>query len=440
MIRTSIFLPVVFSSVLLVAPSVAGAQVRPPSTDSLSARLRVLERTVDSLRNASAVQQQQIMDLDERGVSRSAPDSASRRMASSRGIYGKPFLKRFGGGTAVGGYVDAQYRYDQAAKRGVFDQQRLVPFIFSEITDRLHFGTEIEFEHAASIEVEDGQASGAGEVKVEFATLDYRIFDALNVRGGLLLSPLGRFNLMHDSPLNDLTDRPLMAQQIIPTTLSEPGMGFFGTLYPSEKTLLSYEVYLVNGFTDRIFDGGLLRVREGRSAGDEENNTGKSLVGRLAFSPFLGLELGASTHRGPFDEAGNTLRIAALDLTLQRGPFELLGEYGAVAVEWPGGAPPAGMDDNQRGYYVQSNVHFGHGWLTPATSSVFTAVGRWDEVDFASGVDGDDVRRFTLGLNWRPVEAAAFKTDVQWNTATAPGSTRREFTGRRFLLSMASYF
>ena len=57
---------------------------------------------------------------------------------------------------------------------------------------------------------------------------DFRLSEALNFRGGVILSPLGSFNLLHDSPLNDLTARPVVSRQIIPSTLSEAGMGFFG--------------------------------------------------------------------------------------------------------------------------------------------------------------------------------------------------------------------
>ena len=45
-----------------------------------------------------------------------------------------------------------------------------------------------------------------GEVKLEYAVMDFRLRDGLNFRGGVVLSPLGRFNLLHDSPLNDLTE------------------------------------------------------------------------------------------------------------------------------------------------------------------------------------------------------------------------------------------
>ena len=46
--------------------------------------------------------------------------------------------------------------------------------------------------------------------------------------------PVGKFNLLHDSPLNDLVDRPMVWRMIIPSTWFEAGAGIYGTLYPSE--------------------------------------------------------------------------------------------------------------------------------------------------------------------------------------------------------------
>ncbi|MDQ3809224.1 MAG: hypothetical protein M3336_02935, partial [Chloroflexota bacterium] len=329
----------------------------------------------------------------------------------------------------------------------------LIPFLFAEITDKLHFGTEIEFEHGANIEVEDGEAEGFGEINIEFATLDYSLSEALNLRGGIILTPLGRFNLVHDSPVNDLTDRPLVDQGIIPTTLSEAGFGLFGTIYPTGRSLVSYELYLVNGFTDGVLTESSVRVRDGRGLRGEDNNFAKSVVGRLAFSPFLGLELGASAHTGKYgsrgsdEDGGDTtvagdgrLTIWALDATWQRGRFELLGEYGHVNIDLPDVLRDAGVADAQDGYYVQANYHFGHGWIPPTASSVFTGVVRWDRVDFSRGAPGDVLERLSLGLNWRPVEDAVLKSDFQWNWPTAPGSTRRGAPERRVLVSLATYF
>lgn len=436
----------------LLAPSLAHAQQdTTASTDSLARTVGRLQRELAEVRAEAARQNARLMELDERSTPSSVPgkggsDSARRTLASTQGIYGKPFVKRFGSGTAVGGYVDFEYTNAIDAHTSVFDQRRLIPFIFSEITDRLHFGTEIEFEHAAKIEVDGGQAEGAGEIKVEFATLDYAIHERFNVRGGLLLSPLGRFNLVHDSPVNDLTDRPLVDLDILPSTFSEPGVGVFGTFYPSARSLLSYELYLVNGFTSGIVTAQGVRVRKGVGLSETDNNFGKSVVGRVALSPFLGLEVGASMHQGRYASADavfsgtERLTIAALDATWQRGPLELLGEYGRVKADLPAAVVLAGADGEQQGYYVQANYHFGHGLVPPKASSVFTAVARWDEVDFARNATGDLAQRFTTGLNWRPVEDAALKADFQWNWRTAAGSSNRGPADRRVRVSMASYF
>jgi hypothetical protein len=384
-------------------------------------------------------------------------DTIPRRASSTRGIYGKPFVRRFGAGTAVGGYVSTEYRSEYVnalgARQSVFDQHRLVPFIFSEITDRLHFGTEIEFEHGTKLEVEDGAAEGAGELNVEFATLDYRFTDALNLRGGLILSPIGRFNLTHDDPVNELTDRPLVARQVIPGTLSEAGFGFFGTLYPSERSLVSYEAYVVNGFNEELVELGpgerRLEVREAPGTRGADGSATKNFVARIGFSPFLGLEVGASAHTGEYGEgvapAGapdidRSAHMLALDWSWSRGPFEILGEAARLRVDLSDSLRAAGVSNGRDGFYVQANYRFGFGWLVPKPTSFFTAVTRWDQLDFASRVTGDEQRRFTLGLNWRPVGDAAFKSEYQWNWTAPIGTTQREPLERRVLLSIATYF
>ena len=174
-----------------------------------------------------------------------------------------------------------------------FDQVRFIPFIYSQVTDRIQVAAEIEFEHGGTDNNQDD-----GEVKVEFATFDYLIEDWVNFRAGILLTPLGRFNLLHDSPLNDLTHRPLVSRFIIPTTLSEAGLGLYGTFYPTRLSKVDYEFYLTNGF-----DGNnkLFSEKDGtsKSKGSEktDNNENKAIVARIGVSPFLGVEVGGSTPR-----------------------------------------------------------------------------------------------------------------------------------------------
>ena len=172
---------------------------------------------------------------------------------SGRLVYAKPFVAA--PKAIVGGYIDIQYRTHQKGVletgdyndiRGLqgttngFDQQRFVPFIYADITEHVKFASEIEIEHGIR---------GAGEIEIslEFAHIDYLVNEPFNIRAGILLIPIGKFNLLHDSPLNDLTDRPLVAQFVIPSTMSETGAGFYGTFYPGRTSKLDYELYFTTG-------------------------------------------------------------------------------------------------------------------------------------------------------------------------------------------------
>lgn len=437
----------VFATILAATPTALRAQ-----QDSLTRRLELMQHQIDSLRRAAERTTERLIAIDERVVAAPRPatgDTSRRALPSTLGIYGKPFVRRFGSGTSVGGYVDLEFANNFSTNARSFDQHRMVPFIYSEITDRLHFGTEIEFEHGVRIENVDGRAEGAGEINVEFATMDYRLTEGLNLRAGVILSPLGRFNLVHDSPINDLTDRPLVSRQVIPSTLSEAGAGLFGTIYPSGNSLLSYELYAVNGFNAEVgkpdADGRLpIRDAQGKR-GDLEGRAPIDLVGRLTLSPFLGLELGASAHTGAYGEDLNTqparnATIWALDATLNRGPFDLLGEFARLTVDLDPAVRAPKVGDGREGYYVQANYHFGQGWITPAATSAFTGALRYDWIDYNRGVRGDEARRATVGLNWRPVPDAAFKSELQFERAKPAGGSNFGTSTRRMVLSLATYF
>lgn len=330
------------------------------------------------------------------------------RPAVEGGVYDKPYLKKSSNGTAIGGYIDHELFWNDKAK--TFDQHRFIPFLFSEVSDRIHVAAEIEFEHG-------GNPSSDGEVKLEFATLDIAFHEAATLRGGVILSPLGRFNLLHDSPQNDLTNRPLVAREIIPTTLSESGMGLFGTFYPSEAAVMGYELYVVNGFNEAAGT----RLRSGRGSQKADNNEQKSIVGRLNYSPAIGMEFGGSFHVGAYDDAGDkNLSILALDGSWNRGAIDLRGEYAQANVD-------GAAEDSRSGYYVQGGYHFLPGRLS-FPNSILTATLRYDHIDLGA----TDETRTTVGLNFRPVEETVIKLDYEIYDQD------EDSTG--LILSLASYF
>src|SRR5437867_8027652 len=228
---------------------------------------------------------------------------------SGRLVYAKPFVTS--PKAIVGGYFDIQYR---SHRKGVietggfgngttngFDQTRFVPFIYADITEHVKFTAELEIEHGIR-EVSDN------EISLEFAHMDYLVNEPVNIRAGILLIPIGKFNLLHDSPLNDLTDRPFVSQLVIPTTFPETGAGIYGTFYPTRLSKLDYELYVTTGpcgydtdGTPRISEQNGTRNALQRKCPTEDGfdiNNGKAVVGRMAFSPVLGVEVAGSGYYG----------------------------------------------------------------------------------------------------------------------------------------------
>ena len=188
--------------------------------------------------------------------------SGGSGLQGGRTIYARPFVKA--PKTILGGYIDFTLT---KCDNGSTDAQesgrpeRFVPFFYSQVTDRLSVAAELEVEHGGP----QGN-QGDGDIKMEFATMDYRFNDAFNLRGGIILVPMGRFNLIHDSPLNDLPLRPMVSRSILPSTFAESGLGFFGTFYPTALSKIDYELYVVNGF---VGDNGQLNDGAGTRASRE---------------------------------------------------------------------------------------------------------------------------------------------------------------------------
>ena len=365
-------------------------------------------------------------------------DSGEKRPEQSGGINDKPYLTKIGQGAILGGYMDMEFEWDENGS--TFDQHRFVPFITGHVSERVTVSAEIEFEHG-------GNPDADGEVKLEYAVMDFAFSEGLNFRGGIILSPLGSFNLLHDSPLNDLTSRPVVTRQIIPSTLSESGMGFFGTLYPGEESVISYQAFLVNGFDEGIIKpvvdengdviDGQLRIRGGRGSQKKDNNQDKAIVARAGFSPVLGSSVGLSVHTGKYDDAGNhQLTIGALDAKATFGPFEFQGEYALSSADIDRARYPTAAE-NQSGLYAQANYHLLYDAFL--NGSVVTLVVRGDWVDFDTDHDGEKEEGFTLGANFRPTEETVFKFDYNWTWMTPLAGDKGD-AANRFFFTFATYF
>jgi hypothetical protein len=297
---------------------------------------------------------------------------------------------------------------------------------------------------AAELEFEEGTE----EILLELAILDFELHSALTFRAGMLLTPLGRFNLAHDSPANKVTDRPLVSTQIIPTALSEPGMGILGAFYPSATARITYEIYAVNGFDDDIInesDQGT-RIAEGRH-NIEDNNNSPAVAGRIGFSPMPAGEVGFSWHYGQYnttfledisiDEARH-VSILALDADYRWNRLTLSGEYARASVDLPEGLKRSIYAESQQGFYLEGSMPFFEGLIQTLPASSFEGVFRYDWVDMDADLDGDHTTRLTLGVNFKPTPDSVIKANYLYNWHTDRFNVGS--VGAGVLFSLATYF
>jgi hypothetical protein len=354
------------------------------------------------------------------------------------GVYDKPYLTRLGGRTTLGGYAEAHARWERVDGRtddAGFEAKRFNLFTNTRVSDFVRIGAELEFEE------------GGREIKLEYAAIDVRVHPSLTIRGGMLLSPLGKFNLSHDSPLNEFTDRPLVSTEILGVALSEPGFGAFGQFALAGTGRVTYELYATNGFHDGLItdseDGTRIALGRGNF---EDNNGSPAVVGRFAVSPSQVYELGISAHHGAYNvsnDEGNRvddrrdLTILALDGEATVLGVHLSAEAARASIDIPPGLSGI-YASRQHGVYVEGVRSFGRGWISTMPSSSFAAKVRFDYVDFDADQRGGTTGQVSLGMNFRPTQDSVLKLDY------VRGRSRDEFNNlgeHAFVLfSLATYF
>ena len=309
----------------------------------------------------------------------------------------------------IGGYVEAGGRWqrsDGITEELGLELKRFNLMTTTELRRRIRVSGEIELE------------DGGEEIVLELAQVDVLLHPSASLRAGILLLPLGRFNLSHDGPGNDLPSRPAMATDLLGSALSQPGLGVYGQLDAPLAGRLGYEAYAVTGYDEGILLGGSggTRLTEGR-LNREDTNASPAGVGRLEWIPSRGHTLGLSGYVGSynqyrgdgitFDEA-RQVRIAVADLGTCIASFRLSGELAIVDVEIP--ASLSGIyASRQGGTYVQLSRFLGGDGPAGTADHGFTAALRVDAVDLDRDLRGDSARSVTFGIDWRPIPESGVK-------------------------------
>lgn len=188
--------------------------------------------------------------VDSSLFKRVVPTDTSSVKMNMDAVYNRPFLQMGKLPVALGGYIEANSQY--AVRDGIteglsFQMRRLTLFVSSSVGKRIKFLSEIEFE------------DGTKEINIEFAAIDIQLHPLFNLRGGVIMNPIGAFNQNHDGPKWEFIDRPLSATTIIPATWSNVGFGLYGKYY-KDQWVYAYEAYLTNGFDDKIINNSQNRT------------------------------------------------------------------------------------------------------------------------------------------------------------------------------------
>jgi len=265
------------------------------------------------------------------------------------------------------------------------EENELTLWVGKRITRNLSFASEVEI-------VEGFQKYG-----LETCEFDYEIIDKrLMFRAGKFKYPLGIERFVEDGPLDKLVDRPLPSIRIIPGTYSDIGGMLHGTIPMLYDTKMKYELALTNGL-------------EGPNHEDVQqlwdNNSSKTIGGRLGYEFLQGLEIGGSYSRGKYDE-DNQLDIdfLAADIQFKRGNLEARGEYITGHV---GQKALDGGDYCRNGYYLQTSYKYP---VDINYCRYVEGVLRFDSVDPNRDVtDGKEADRIAVGINYSPLDHVEFK-------------------------------
>lgn len=328
----------------------------------------------------------------------------------------------------IGGYFSTVYRNLEADDRyGSFLDSRLVFLAKADVTKKISFSTEIEFEHGGISDELDG------EIKVEQATLRFKESDCFTFKAGTLLVPWGRFNLEHDDPLNELSSRPSVSRFVNGAAFALPGVGVEGHLPGTESLALSYDIVLTNGLKDEILSGD--GIRDARGLFEDDDNHGKTAFGRFGMVPDVefveALSLGASFAWGNVGTEGrgeHDLRGYGFDLAAKDGPWEVKGEWSHLGIDRADGtAPPKDAAGNigpvrgLGGWYGQVAYRITDPWVRSMPfaedSASVALVLRRDAIDLNDRVRGaaepDDERAWSFGINYRPTTRTVIKLEYR---------------------------
>ena len=379
------------------------------------------------------------------------PVDTSKNLLNMDAVYNRPFLQVGKLPVSVGGYIEADYSYigeDGVTDGHSFRVPRMTLFVASSIHRKIKFLSEIEFEE------------GGEEVAIEFAALDISMHPLLNLRGGIVMNPIGAFNQNHDGPKWEFVDRPIAAVDMLPATWSNVGFGLYGKHFLKDWAF-GYEAYLTNGFDDAIINNGenrtfLAASKDNKERFEESSNGEPLFTGKVALRNNKIGEIGLSYMGGiynTYEEDGlildekRRLDVFAIDFntTIPTLNTFIVGEWAWVNIDVPSTFTQQ-FGEKQKGGFVDIVQPVLNGNLFGFDKATFNLAMRLEYVDWNDGSFretgesiGDEIWAAVPAISFRPTAQTVIRLNYRLMEQTdILGNPPAKISGIQFGLS--SYF
>ena len=266
-------------------------------------------------------------------------------------------------------------------KKGSFDQYHFNLLMEFPVSDKLTVKGHIEYEHGP-------QLTGKGEMKIEWSYLEYLLSNSMKLRGGIVLTPFGIYNEIHDATPTYVSTRvpwgiykadKLGGFAMFPKFST--GINLLGN-YESEGDLsLNYVVYVANGEN----------APDTKNEAEKDANDNKAIGGKVMVSPMSGLTVGASYFTGKKGTTELDHSAWAGTVSYRMSPLSLRAEYASSELD----------DVTETGWYGEIAYRI----------NVITPFVRYGTLDPDDDTDNDEWTELVYGINYEIEPNFIFKIE-----------------------------
>lgn len=369
-------------------------------------RLKALEQRLNALESENrtlkdhVTQTEQKIEATSNQMDRIASQGGASNTATSIGGYGELHLNKLKNHKAGGTNKDE------------LDLHRFVLFMSHQFDESTRFFSELEVEHGVA---KDTAAGSSGVVAVEQMYLDFSVSDAMSVKAGLMVMPVGIISETHEPPTFYGVERNPVETNIIPTTWREGGVTVTARLADN----ITVDGMISSGLATTAAKN--FAVRDGRLSAASAKAKDPAYTARLKWTGLPGIELATTLQRQTditqsVEATAGTATLYEAHAVLNHGRFGLRTLYAGWSLD--GSGPKAVGADKQNGWYVEPSWKFTEQW------GVFVRRSTWD--NRAGDVADSSYRQTDVGVNFWPHADVVMKLDYQ--NQQVPGG-QDEFDG-----------